>query len=216
VPSGKLPTEYCGKTTEDLFVEESVPTEKDDWWQPIKIDTRNGLLATEMTPPQSVQERVFLVLPEELSGFDRQQAEEWARVLGVSLAPTERSSPENLPVIISAPAWGATVSGVVTVSGRTVSGEFESYRLEYGAGVSPTGWTLIQESNQPVSDSTLGTWDTRGLTPGAYTLRLVVIDRGRGELSTIATVSIASGRTPTPKPSPTPKVTPTPLFQWNN
>jgi membrane peptidoglycan carboxypeptidase len=213
VPSGKLPSEYCGKTTEDLFVAESVPEEKDDWWKPFRIDIRNGLLATEMTPPQFVEERVFLVLPEELSGFDRQQAEEWARALGAGLAPTERSSPESLPVIISAPVWGTTVSGIVPVSGRALSGEFESYRLEYGAGPWPTAWTLIHESNETVSDSTLGMWDTRGLKPGTYTLRLVVIDRGRGELSTIATVSVTSSITPTPKASPKPTTTPTPLFR---
>ncbi len=69
VPSGKLPTEYCGKTIEDLFAADSLPKEKDNWWQPFKIDIRNGLLATEMTPPQFVQERVFLVLPPEAHGL---------------------------------------------------------------------------------------------------------------------------------------------------
>jgi membrane peptidoglycan carboxypeptidase len=207
-PSGKLPTEYCGKTVDDLFVADSLPKEKDDWWQPIKIDTRNGLLATEMTPPQFVEERVFLVLPESLTGFSREQAEEWARTAGVALAPTERSDPNNLPVVITTPAWGSTVSGVVTVSGRAVSDDFESYRLEYGTGASPTEWTAIVESTTPVSDAVLGSWDTRSLTAGTYTLRLVVTDRGRGELSTITTVT--AGRRETPKPVPTPRPQPTP------
>jgi len=210
-PSGKLPTEYCGKTVDDLFVADSLPKEKDDWWRPIKIDTRNGLLATEMTPPQFVQERVFLVLPEGLTGFDKQQAEEWAKALGVSLAPTEKSDPNNLPVLITSPAWGSSVKGIVTVIGRATSGEFESYRLEYGDGTSPTDWTVIQESTSPVADSTLGTWDTSSLTSGTYTLRLVVKDRARGELSVTATVSVDRPKaTPTVKASPTPRVTPTP------
>ena len=208
-PSGKLPTEYCGKTVDDLFVADSLPKEKDDWWRPIKIDTRNGLLATEMTPPQFVEERVFLVLPESLTGFNRQQAEEWARALGVALAPTERSDPNNLPVVITTPAWGSTVSGVVTVTGRATSGDFEWYRLEYGAGASPAAWTAILESTTPVPDAVLGSWDTRSLTAGTYTLRLVVRDRGRGELSTITTVTVGIGRRETPKPVPTPRPLPT-------
>jgi membrane peptidoglycan carboxypeptidase len=209
-PSGKLPTEYCGKTVDDLFVADSLPKEKDDWWQPIKIDTRNGLLATEMTPPQFVEERVFLVLPESLTGFSREQAEEWARALGVALAPTERSDPNNLPVVITTPAWGSIVSGVVTVSGRAASSDFESYRLEYGAGASPAAWTAILESTTPVSDDVLGSWDTRSLTAGTYTLRLVVRDRGRGELSTITTVTISRRETPKPVPTPRPQPTSTP------
>jgi len=211
-PSGKLPTEYCGKTVDDLFAADSLPKEKDDWWRPLKIDTRNGLLATEMTPPQFVQGRVFLVLPEGLTGFDRQQAEEWARALGVALAPTERSDPKNLPVLITVPASGATVSGVVTVTGRAASGDFESYRLEYGAGASPAAWTVIQESTAPVSDAVLGSWNTSSLAAGTYTLRLVVRDRGRGELSTITTVSVGRRGSPTPvsSPRPLPTSTPTP------
>jgi len=210
-PSGKLPTEYCGKTVEDLFVADSLPKEKDDWWRPLKIDTRNGLLATELTPPQFVQERVFMVLPEGLTGFSREQAEEWARALGVALAPTERSDPKNLPVLITAPASGATVSGVVTVSGRAASGDFESYRLEYGAGSSPPSWVLIQESTSAVSDAVLGSWNTSGLAAGTYTLRLVVRDRARGELSTVTPVTVSRQKaTPTVAASPKPKPTPTP------
>ncbi|HUS82569.1 MAG TPA: transglycosylase domain-containing protein, partial [Dehalococcoidia bacterium] len=154
VPSGLLPSAYCGKTIEDLFVKNSLPTEKDNWWQPFKIDIRTGLLATEMTPPQFVQERVFLVLPPELSGFDKQQALEWAAALGVSLPPTERSnpsSPSDLPAVISSPAAGASVSGVVTVKGRAASSSFLSYRLEYGTGASPSEWIVIAESNTPVT-----------------------------------------------------------------
>ena len=77
----------------------------------LKIDTRNGLLATEMTPPQFIQERVFLVLPEGLTGFDQQQAEEWAKRWVSSLAPTEKSDPNNLPVLITSPGLGEQRQG---------------------------------------------------------------------------------------------------------
>ena len=36
VPSGMLPSEYCGKTVEDLFVTDALPKEKDNWWQPLQ------------------------------------------------------------------------------------------------------------------------------------------------------------------------------------
>ena len=210
VPSYKLPSEYCGRTTEDLWVADALPKEKDDWWQPLKIDIRNGLLATETTPSQFVQDRSFLVLPSTLSDAERTAALDVAGGLGLPLAPSERSSPENMPVTISSPVWNATVGGVVTVSGRAVSGDFDSYRLEYGAGASPTDWTLIHESSSSVTDSTLGVWDTKGLAPGTYTLRLVVNDRTRGELTTLATVKVSASATATATPRPKGKTTATP------
>jgi hypothetical protein len=199
-----------------LFVKNSLPTEKDNWWQPFKIDIRTGLLATEMTPPQFVQERVYLVLPPELSGFDKQQALEWAAALGVSLPPTERSNPSgpsDLPAVIKSPAAGASVNGVVTVTGRAVSNDFEWFRLEYGAGASPTEWVVINQVDASVTDAALGMWDTSALPPGQYTLRLVVKDRVRGELVSLATITVTTKATPAPTPTPkkqkTPAATPT-------
>jgi hypothetical protein len=104
---------------------------------------------------------------------------------------------------------------MVTVTGRAVSGEFESYRLEYGQGEAPTSWTVIHESNMPVSDTTVGVWDTRSLTPDTYVLRLVVKDKARGELVTVTTVKVVVVETPTPRPiitrqTTTRSATPTP------
>ena len=212
VPSNMLPTEYCGKTVEDLFVTDALPKEKDNWWQPFKIDIRTGLLATEMTPPQFVQQRVFLVLPQDLTDAQRQQAMEWASALGLSLAPTERSNPSDVdvPAVISSPAWNASVSGTVAVTGRAKSSNFEWYRLEYGSGASPSNWIVITQGNAPVTDATLGSWDTTGLTPGQYTLRLVVKDSSRGELVSLATVTVTAAAKETPTPTPKKQAAPTP------
>lgn len=212
VPSNMLPSEYCGKTVEDLFVTDALPKEKDNWWQPFKIDIRTGLLATEMTPPQFVQQRVFLVLPDNLTPDQRQQAMEWASALGLSLPPTEKSnpsSPADLPAVIKSPVAGASVNGVVTVSGRAASNDFVSYSLEYGVGASPSEWIVIAQSNTSVSDAALGMWDTSALAPGQYTLRLVVKDRVRGDLVSLATVTVSAKVTPAPTPTPNKQTTPT-------
>ncbi len=225
VPSGKLPTPYCGKTTTDIFAEGSVPKEKDDWWRPLKIDTRNGLLATARTPRRFVEERVFLVLPEELEGFSREQAEEWARALGVPLAPTEESPLGaetggilSGPAAISSPDSGSVVSGIMGIIGRADSPDFVSYRLEYGEGTVPSDWSLIKRSTDPVESGLLGVWDTGGLQPGIYTIRLVVVDRKLGQVATSVAVQVAAAGGPdlpetqeteeparrTPRPAATP------------
>jgi len=220
VPSGKLPSKYCGKTTQDIFAADSVPKEQDNWWQPIKVDSRNGLLATSRTPAKYVQDKVFIVLPPDLQGVSRQQAEEWATALGVALPPTVESplgpdaSQQSKGVAITWPPADSTVRGVITIKGSTDTPGFRSYRLEYGQGDSPLRWTVISRSTQTVIDGTLGTLDASELEPGTYTLRLVVQDQTRGFLADSITLGVGPAATPTPgagegKPTRTPTVTPT-------
>jgi hypothetical protein len=164
-----------------------------------------------MTPPQFVQERGYLVVPPTVQGFERDQAQEWASLLG-GAAPSQQTNPADIPVVISSPASGASISGSVTISGKASSADFQSYRLEYGVGASPSEWALIYQSTTPVNNSTLAVWNTNGFPDGEYTLRLVVTDGTRGELVTTTTVKLgrAGGRTPTPSGIITPTPTPTP------
>jgi hypothetical protein len=224
VPSGKLPSKYCGKTTQDIFAADSLPKEEDDWWQPIKVDSRNGLLATSRTPTKYVEERVFIVLPPELQGVSRAQAEEWAQALGVALAPTQESplgpdtTQQQPGVSIDWPPADATVRGLITIEGSTDTPGFRSYRLEYGQGRQPQSWTVIKRSTEPVIDGTLGQFDTTQLEPGTYTIRLVVQDQTRGYLTDTVTVGVGSLATPTPASgerqrtaTPTPTLLPYPV-----
>ncbi len=212
VPSGMLPSDYCGKTITDLFVTDKLPKEKDNWWQPLKIDIRTGFLASETTPPQYVEQRLFLVLPDNLTDEQRQQANEWASALGLAIAPTEKSnpSPNDLPAVIQTPADGAVVSGIVTVSGRAASNDFDAYILEYGAGSSPSTWATISSSTTPVSGGELGTWDVSALPAGVYTLKLTMHDKLRGDLIAYTTVTVSNRVSITPTPSGRRTPTPTP------
>lgn len=80
---------------------------------------------------------------------------------------------------ITNPAAGATVGGTVTVSGTASDANFHQYQLHYGAGSTPTTWTSITTSSSQVTNGTLGTWNTSGLSAGTYTLRLQVFDKAR-------------------------------------
>ncbi|HXH22112.1 MAG TPA: transglycosylase domain-containing protein [Dehalococcoidia bacterium] len=214
VPSGKRPTPLCGRTTRDIFAKDSLPKEDDTWWQRVRIDGRTGLLATPSTPPQFVQEQVMLAIPRELmqTEEDRKQWQEWADTLGIPLAPTDFSpasagggTTPDLPAAIFSPVPGQTVTGQVTITGRASTTNFLAYTLEYGAGVTPTGWQQITQSTNQVASGPLGTWNTQGLAPGIYTLRLVVVDRSGRQVVASVTVSVGA---PTPTPvatSPAPR-----------
>ena len=188
VPSGLKPTSLCGLTSKDLFVADSLPEEDDTWWQIVRIDARNGLLARLSTPGQFVRQEIMLVLPEELleTEEDRETAEEWAEALELPLAPTETSNLSgsvDLAAMIFSPSTGARLSGVVPISGRASSSRFESYRVEYGQGASPSSWTTLIVREYEVESGTLAIWNVNDLPSGFYTLRLVVEDSRRGNIT---------------------------------
>ncbi|MCH8994268.1 MAG: penicillin-binding protein [Chloroflexi bacterium] len=209
VPSGLRPTNACPLTTPgDLFASASLPQADDDWWVVAEIDTRTGKLASDLTPPQFVEEHRFLQLPEGLSAFERNQALEWAEQLetGVGEAPTERTELSDLPIAITSPANASSVQGVVTITGRADSPDFVSYRLEFRFQGDISDWSIITESDHPVPDGTLGSWDTRLLTAGVYTVRLILVDGELGDVIARVTLLVlpqGDEALPTTEPGPT-------------
>jgi membrane peptidoglycan carboxypeptidase len=81
--SGLLPTPYCPHTRTELFIAGTEPKLYDTWYQPFSIDSATGLLATADAPPERVETRVYIVLPE--------GAREWARQQGWPEPPTAAS-----------------------------------------------------------------------------------------------------------------------------
>jgi 1A family penicillin-binding protein len=77
--SGLLPTRYCPKTRQEWFIEGTVPAEYDSLYQLFILDRRTGLIADENTPPEYLEERVYLVLPPE--------ARDWALRQGIPQPP---------------------------------------------------------------------------------------------------------------------------------
>ncbi len=65
------------------------------------------------------------------------------------------------------------VKGVFTIKG-IISGDIQEYVLEYGKGMKPENWVILDQGNS-VIDGNIYNWDTTGLN-GIYTLRLKAID----------------------------------------
>jgi len=78
-------------------------------------------------------------------------------------------------IVITSPAPGADVSGIVDIVGTVDIPDFGFYKYE----IAPQGsqnWATVSAGRQPVRSDILGRWDTTALTPGDYQLRLVVSD----------------------------------------
>jgi len=215
MPSHLKPTSLCGKQSKDLWVKEKLPTKDDDWWQIVQIDRRTGLPAAPGTPFAFIEQRLSIVFPPELLRTEdqRKQAAEWGSALGAQAAQAGAALPggggplTDVPVTIFTPTAGADVAGVVQISGRASTRDFQFYRLEFGVGPNPSVWSQITRLSTPVESGTLGVWNVNPLGPGVYTLRLVVSDRLRGEIAATVIVNIGKA-TSTPAVSGTPVLAP--------
>lgn len=171
-PSGLLPTQYCPQVVREVFIQGTEPTAPDNLYQPFKIDTETGKLATLFTPLNQVEEKVFLVPPPE--------ALAWAHSAGIDQPPQEYdpidlNRPKDQQVHLSSPALFAVVGGEVQLRGSARADGFDYYRLQYGKGLNPDQWVQIgDDQSQPRSNGLLASWDTRGLN-GLYTVQLQVV-----------------------------------------
>jgi hypothetical protein len=77
---------------------------------------------------------------------------------------------------ITSPTEGQALSGLVTISGSANHPEFARWELAYGPDPNPNdAWQPFAEGKQPVTNDTIGTWNTGVIADGQYALRLRVI-----------------------------------------
>jgi membrane peptidoglycan carboxypeptidase len=96
-------------------------------------------------------------------------------------APASPTPPTAVSIraAILTPEEGAPVSGPVDIVGVADGPGFLTYYVEYALGIEPAPGDfqmVAQPSIQAVSGGPLTQWDTTGLPPGTYTLRLRVFD----------------------------------------
>ena len=170
-PSGMLPTSACPNTVPEIFLEGRQPVQQDTLYQVFQVNIETGLLATVFTPPDLVEQRIFMVVPA--------QARLWAKSAGIPSPPSAYDTVQEPRPLedahISSPGMFTYQKGILDIRGSAAGQDFVSYRLEYGQGLYPLQWTQVgSDSSTPVDENTLGEWDTSGLN-GLYALRLMVI-----------------------------------------
>jgi penicillin-binding protein 1C len=75
--SGLLPTEFCPHTRTEWFIAGTEPTQPDNIYQQVTVDSLTGALADESTPAERRQTKIVLDLPI--------TAQPWARSQGLTL-----------------------------------------------------------------------------------------------------------------------------------
>ncbi len=170
-PSGMLPTRECPNLVTEIFLNGSEPTQVDSLFREFSINRETGLLATVFTPPELVDTRVYMLVPEE--------AREWALSAGMDIPPTSydaiQAPPVNPSANITAPQLFAEVDGKVLILGAASGADFMYYRVQVGKGLNPQEWIQLGEDNfAPVDGGLLAEWDTTGLS-GLYAVQLIVV-----------------------------------------
>jgi membrane peptidoglycan carboxypeptidase len=170
-PSGLLPTADCPDIVREVFINGFEPTQSDNLFHTYTVNRETGLLATVFTPPDLVEERVFMSVP---AG-----ARAWAGAAGIPVAPEAYDAIQpgapNPNVNLTAPALFAEVSGRVQIVGTAAGNGFQYYRIQVGEGLNPREWMQVGgDVTTPLINGPLAEWDTSGLS-GLYAIQLVVV-----------------------------------------
>ncbi len=171
-PSGMLPTAECPTVVREIFLQGSEPTQPDSLFRRFAINRETGLLATVFTPPELIEERVFLVPPPEAAA--------WAQQAGLPVPPENYDLVSQPPVDseqvrIQSPAMFDYVSGDLVIRGAAYGPDFENFSVQIGAGLNPQQWLQLGDpSTTPVFEGELARWNTGGLS-GLYAIRLLVV-----------------------------------------
>ncbi|NJO04691.1 MAG: penicillin-binding protein [Chloroflexaceae bacterium] len=157
----------CPRPITELFVAGMQPPAVDIVYQTMRVSNGGTCLAATYTPPEAIQSITYAVYPP--------QFRDWAQRNGIPQPPTERCPPVQQS--------GQALAQLFPVSdGRLLLGEQVEVRgvargpfqLEVGVGSPPTAWQQVSSGLAQETPTLLGIWQTSGLPPGVYTLRLRV------------------------------------------
>lgn len=170
-PSGLLPTQDCPTIVNEVFIAGTEPTQPDNLYQAFQINRETGRLATVFTPPELIDEKVYLVVPPE--------AQVWAAENDIPVPPETSDiifrPSVNENAVIRSPEMFENVHGEAVIRGTAAGDRFVSYRVQVGAGLNPQSWIQIEsDQTTQISNGVLTTWDTEGYS-GLYAVQLVVV-----------------------------------------
>jgi hypothetical protein len=105
-------------------------------------------------------------------------------------APTATATPTELAVVaplcpdpravIASPGVGQVISGTINITGTATHENFDYYKVEYAQGtdVDPgEEFAFLANFGTPVENGQLAVFGGEDFDPGAYTLKLTVVDR---------------------------------------
>jgi 1A family penicillin-binding protein len=184
--TGALAGDACPNPLDELFIAGTEPKTSDVVLRKLRVAGDGSCLAASYTPADQAHEQTFVAYPPEFH--------DWAVAAGIPQPPMVFCPPPlpnaSGPAAASPganPNADATLAAItqpaasapITLTQVFVRGSAHgAYTLEVGSGRDPESWQPISGGGLGVTDGILGVWQTSGLAPGEYTLRLRVANPG--------------------------------------
>lgn len=190
--SCKLPTENSKEFTKDIFASWQIPTEKDDINVAMRVNRVTGLLATDSTPAELIEERNFTNLHNEWGpnwnkypnweGPIRRWAEERGMYLSVP-SENDNSYSQRPTISILSPKNGATISATTSVTVSTNS-KFNISKIEF----------YVDDSLASAATSSpfIGSVDPSKYSNGQHRLTAKLYDENNVSAETSITINITN------------------------
>ena len=173
--SNKLPSQYSpeDQRVTDIFTSYQVPTKVDDIHVIFKVNKSNNKIATDTTPANLIEEKLFTNLHNEWGDqwkdYPNWEApvRSWAQANGIVLPPTEQddSYSSNPTIQISSPSNGSSISGTATVS-TSVNSQYTARSIKFRLGDNQ----IAETTDHSIQLNTLNYSD------GNYTLKVIFED----------------------------------------
>lgn len=219
--SGTEPGNMCGSQYTEVYASDQPPLQPgQDLARRIKIDLWTGFQASDACEGPKEDAVVFNVVDKWArdwlnTGTGRDWLENHDLPRNPIYAPErECKADDPQPIIGFGMNDGETItSTILEIKGSAAADDgFEKWVLEYGQGVEPGSWSVLTESNNPVKNGTLFSWDLSNMPNGVITLRLTLIgNRAEVEKRVVLNLNLPLPTVPpaTPTDTPAPTLIPT-------
>jgi penicillin-binding protein 1C len=182
--SGTEPSNSCGNQYTEVFASDQPPLPAGkDLLRRVKLDLWSGLEASDVCKGPSEEEVVLNVADKwarEWLGTEDGRA--WLEDHGLPRKPyyapeRECSASDPQPILeIKLNEGDVITDPLLDITGSAAADEgFKKWALEYGQGSQPASWTVLIESDKPVKNNILYSWDLSNEPNGIITLRLTLI-----------------------------------------
>jgi 1A family penicillin-binding protein len=182
--SGTIPSSLCSNQYTEVFAADQPPLPaSQDLVRRAKIDLWTGLEASDACKGPTNNEIVLNVTDKWARtwlGTDDGRA--WLADRGLPLRPyfapdRECKTSDPQPVVDLNLNDGEVITdSILDIKGSATADQgFKKWTLQYGEGADPASWTTLTESDQPVKNGALYSWDLSTVPSGIISLRLTLV-----------------------------------------
>ena len=216
--SGTEPSDSCGYEYNEVFASDQPPLPSNqDLARRTKIDLWTGLEASDACKGPTEDEMVLNVTDKWARDWmGTEDGKFWLEDLGLPRKPyfapeRECKAGDPQPIIELKLNDGEVItSAMLEIKGSAgADGGFKKWVLEYGLGVEPAAWAILNESDKAIDNGTLYSWNLSSTPNGIVSLRLTLIG-DKTEVEKRIALNLSLPIPTVPSPTPTPSVTPAP------